>query len=670
LGSLSAVLFLLAQTAAWASPYRSGCVEGEELARRASKAFSAEVVSRSEDGWTYQLEVQDVFLGEPGELQVALSPNPMDPCHPDELELGSHWLVMFSQRGYLPSHSRALVRLPPGGPSEALSVLGPLFAEQQRWARADTAELVALHSEADQADRGALQQRVSMRKDLNAEAFWLHLLRQEPAALSVSAAQQGLEHAASDETLAELVAELGEHPVTDRILLVVLERRHPRAAVEPLAAAYASESLDPTLRKKLLRLLPLMGLPTELSLELLAGTQDERRVALAFLARSADPGCLHRLIELAADGSGLASQALVEGYLHRDATRAATAAALLEATYAGATFSPDVQGTLGEAALLQGELEAAERMLRVAMGAGASDRTAAEANYWLAWLLMGTGREALAAEEATRLRDTLGDQRVCASRLPSLRSCRRADAAVAATRLLASLDAPLRLSARYLSTDHDGVRYELVLSHEGSERLLLQAYPTDQGTGWWPARFLWAEGSASERVASCNAVYKLLEPGERWLLPVQVSPADRQQGELHFDARPWGAEPLPLWTLLIPSERKGTPTPATRPRRPSWVHPRHIPRGSARGEPEVAIALLEPKLPQLVGAALGAAEHDLALAHVQLGQLDQAQAWATLAAADLPSVATARLAQRLERALLDETCPQVEMSPIDPEWSP
>jgi len=172
----------------------------------------------------------------------------------------------------------------------------------------------------------------------------------------------------------------------------------------PVRRAAALGAHAPPLRQELLRLLPLMGLPTELSLALLAGTQDERRVALAFLAR----------------------------------------------------------------------------------GAGSSDRTVAEANYWLAWLLMGIGREALAAEEATRLRDTHGDQRVCASHLPSLGNCRRTDATV--TRLLAGLDAPLWLSARVLSTDDDGVRYELVLSHEGSERLLLQAYPTDRGTGWWPAR--------------------------------------------------------------------------------------------------------------------------------------------------------------------------------------
>ncbi len=566
-------LLLLLSSEGLTSPHCSGCAEGAAVIPRAAVAYVGQVSSFDDSTWSYELWVEEVHLGEVEGNKVTLSPNPMDACHPRQLEIGSRWLVMAKDGGWLPSCSRALVQLEPGGSNPDLSSLTELLADHQRWAHASTASLVNEFQEADTEARASLQSRVAMRDDPEAEAFWLQRLAVEPASLSVTAAERGLIEAATDDTLVRLVGELGQEPVQDDIVLQVLRHRHPETVRAPLAAVYESSDLDPLLKRELLELLEIVGLTSSLALRMLDGEQPERFTALEVLTESPDMACLEKVIQLATEGSGLAAQALRDGYLRRDATRPDSAATLYEALKGGASFSPDLQGTLGEVAVLEGDIELAEGLLRAALEGATDDDIRAQACYRLAWLLAGTGRVEEAAELASRLQGSWGKLSICSQRLPLLSHCRRIKAERAAEVLAASLEAPLRLHARPLPPHEGEQRWELALEHRGASPLGIEAYPASGGSGWWPARSLWVDGGGAPFVGTCNAVCKVIRPGESWLLPVEVRPSRASTAELHFDVKPHDGGPvIPVWTLLVPGDA-GPPDSAEPPSLESCLPP-------------------------------------------------------------------------------------------------
>ena len=66
----------------------------------------------------------------------------------------------------------------------------------------------------------------------------------------------------------------------------------------------------------------------------------------------------------------------------------------------------------------------------------------------------------------------------------------------------------------------------------------------------------------------------------------------------------------------------------------------------------------------------GRVELERAMAHARLDELELAQAWAALAAADLRGKKGAALLQTLSAQILARPCPSAELLPIDPEWMP
>jgi hypothetical protein len=94
-----------------ASPYCHGCTEGDEAIAQATRAFTGEVASFDDQTWTFEVVVEELFLGDPSESRITLAPNPMSSCHPKIVEPGTRWLFLVRGDPKLPTCTRAMVPL-------------------------------------------------------------------------------------------------------------------------------------------------------------------------------------------------------------------------------------------------------------------------------------------------------------------------------------------------------------------------------------------------------------------------------------------------------------------------------------------------------------------------------------------------------------------------------
>ena len=360
LRSLALLPLLCLPNAVVASPHCHGCAEGSEAIARAMRAFVGQVVAFDDNTWTYEVLVEEVFLGDVGEPRITLAPHPMSSCHPKSMELGSRWLVLAGDSARLPTCSRALVELDTDDSAELLASLEPPLADHDRWASASADALAAEFTGSGTETREAIQDRVATRSDPEAELFWVRHMTIDPSRVLMTPAIDGLVQAASDETLAKLLGNLGYHPFSDEIILRALERRRPVGTAAQLELAYADDQLPPQVKRSMLPVFEAVGLPTATALGLLAGDETERGTALRVMTHAPDPGCLDAVVSLAIAGDVRADEALILGYLRLTETRAAGVLALSEALQSGAQVSPVVMAILCEAPGPAGDIESYE----------------------------------------------------------------------------------------------------------------------------------------------------------------------------------------------------------------------------------------------------------------------------------------------------------------------